>query len=67
MTSSQSVAPASSAQKLLPGFKWDPTFSTYDGLPAVTNNGCTLGKEGQKSGWTPVGSTTEYTKGKIFT
>ena len=52
---------------LLPGFKWDPTYSSKDGPPVVSNDGYTLGKENQSTGWTPVVSTTEYTKGQIYT
>ena len=32
---------------LLPGFKWDPNFSTLDGRPVVSADGYVLGKPGQ--------------------
>lgn len=51
---------------LLPGFKWDPNFSTLDGRPVVSADGYVLGKPGQNTGWTPVVSTTIYTTGKLF-
>lgn len=63
-----SRAPSSSAS-LLPGFKWDPTVSTYDGPPLVTNNGYTLGDPSmvcQTTGWTPVVSTQTYDHGKLY-
>ena len=51
---------------LLPGFKWDDTFSLLDGKAKVSNDGYVLGVRYQYSGWTPVVSTTVYTYGKLF-
>ena len=56
----------SSYNGLLPGFKWDPNISCFDGRPKVSDDGYVLGEPGQNSGWTPVVSTTIYTSGKLF-
>lgn len=62
----QSNSEQTSSNGQLPGFKWDGTFSKLDGHPAIINDGYTLGNH-NGSGWTPVFSTTTYTKGKLFT
>ena len=66
MPTAQKETSSKNKNSLLPGFKWDGTFSNLDGKPHILNDGYTLGNH-KCDGWTPVVSTETYTHGKLFT